>query len=167
MIGMPSNFTRQRLMVLAPLMALGVCCATVRAADEPSAPKPQPNWFIGDGRTDAVPNEVKNVTVKEHLNGTLPLDLHFIDEYGKSVKLGQYFSGKKPVMLQLGYYKCPMLCSIISQGIAETLSEVKLDVGKDFEVVFVSIDPSEGPDLAEAKKHSFERAYHRPGTDGG
>jgi protein SCO1/2 len=167
MTGMPSTFHRKLPAVLVLVMALGLGASTVRAADVPSGPTPQPNWFVGDGRTEAVPNEVKNVTVKEHLNSTIPLDLAFTDEYGKSVKLREYFSGKKPVLLQLGYYKCPMLCSLISEGIADTLSEVKLDVGKDFEVVFVSIDPSEGSDLAEAKKHSFERAYHRPGTDGG
>ncbi len=116
---------------------------------------------------DAVPDELKGVGVDEHLNAQLPLDLAFVDDAGRDVNLRQYFSGKKPVVLQLGYYGCPMLCGLISQGLVNSLRNVTLDPGKDFEVVCVSIDPSEKPSMASAKKQSYVASYQRAGTDNG
>jgi protein SCO1/2 len=92
--------------------------------------------------------------------------LSFVDESGKPVVLGQYFQGKRPVILQLGYYDCPMLCSYISQGLAASVKSISLTAGKDYEMVFVSIDPKETPQLAAQKKQSFLKDYGRDAESG-
>ncbi len=108
------------------------------------------------------PDEVKEVTVEEHLGASLPLDLVFHDEQGSAVPLRQFFSGKKPVVLQMGYYNCPMLCGLVSQGLIKSLKDVSLNAGSDYEVVYVSIDPNETPLVAAGKKQSYVKAYQRP-----
>jgi protein SCO1/2 len=118
-------------------------------------------------RMEAAPDELKNIGLDEHLNGQLPLDLSFVDETNHPVKLRDYFTGKKPVVLQLGYYGCPMLCDLISRGATASLKEVPLTTGADFEVVFISIDPHEDWTLAQAKKRSYVTEYGRPGSAGG
>jgi protein SCO1/2 len=101
--------------------------------------------------------DVSSVNVTEHLGASLPPDLKFVDETGKAVKLGDYFTGKRPVVLQLGYFQCPMLCSLVSQGTAHAFQAVSLEPGKDYDLVFVSIDPSETPSLAAEKKQAFTK----------
>jgi protein SCO1/2 len=108
----------------------------------------------------------QDVNVTEHTGARLPLDLKFVDETGKPVVLGEYFTGKKPVILQLGYYGCPMLCTYVSQGLAASVKSISLTAGKDYELVFVSIDPKETPQLAAAKKESFLKDYARDTTAG-
>lgn len=119
--------------------------------------------FDDGASTEAI---TKDVTVSEHPGAKLPLDLSFVDESGKPVKLGQYFHDKRPVVLQLGYYDCPMLCSYISQGLAASVKSISFTAGKDYELVFVSIDPKETPQLAAAKKASFLKDYGRDTDDG-
>jgi len=68
--------------------------------------------------------DLSGINVTEHLGAALPLDLTFVDETGKTVKFDDYFTGKRPVVLQLGYYQCPMLCSLISQGTANAFQAV-------------------------------------------
>ncbi len=118
-------------------------------------------------RMEAAPDELKNIGLDEHLNGQLPLDLAFTDETNHPVKLRDYFTGKKPVIVQLGYYGCPMLCDLISRGATASLKPLPLTAGADFEVVFISIDPHEDWTLAQAKKRSYVTEYDRPGSAGG
>jgi protein SCO1/2 len=122
----------------------------------------------GGSRTDYVPDSLKSVTVAEHPGATLPLDATFADEAGKSVTLREYFAGsRKPVLLQLGYIECPMLCGLVSRGLVDSLKDVKLNAGPDYDVLFVSIDPKEKPALAAQKKAAFLKEYGRDGaTDG-
>lgn len=122
--------------------------------------------FGADGNIGSVAAITKDITVDEHAGAQLPLDLAFTDENGHTVQLRDYFKGNKPVVLQLGYYGCPMLCNLISKGIAQSLKDVKLTTGSDYDVVFVSIDPSEGPALAFQKKQSFLEEYGREGGAG-
>ena len=91
--------------------------------------------------------------------------LVFRDETGRSVRLGDYF-GTKPIVLIPGYYGCPMLCSLVLNGATESFRGLKGNVGEQFEVVFVSIDPSETPALAAAKKETYLRSYGRGRPDG-
>jgi protein SCO1/2 len=115
-----------------------------------------------------VPDADKKVNVKEHPGASLPLDAWFTDETGKNVQLRQYFDAKrKPVILQIGYYRCPMLCGLISRGLVDSLKQVRLNAGPDYEVVFISIDPRETPELAAKKKESFLKAYARDGSADG
>ncbi len=109
---------------------------------------------------------IQKTNVEQKLNTLLPLDTPFRDEQGKLVTLGSYF-GKKPVILALVYYRCPMLCNRILYGLVTALKAVKFDAGKDFEVVVISIDPRESPELAMAKKSSHVRAYGRDGAESG
>jgi protein SCO1/2 len=105
--------------------------------------------------TDAV---LKQVAFDQKLGAQISLNLSFRDEDGKSVKLAEYF-GKNPVILDLGYYKCPMLCTAVLNGMMLGLQDMDLQMGRDFEVINISIDPSETPDLAAAKKTSYLTRY--------
>jgi protein SCO1/2 len=100
------------------------------------------------------------------LNQQLPLSAAFVDETGKPVVLGDYF-GKRPAVLSLVYYSCPMLCSEEMDGLTSSLEMVKLTPGKDFDVVIISIDPTETPEMAAKKKAFYLKRYGRPETAAG
>jgi len=109
---------------------------------------------------------LKQVGIDQHLDQQIPPDLSFRDESGKTVRLGDYF-GKKPAILNLVYYQCPMLCGEVLSGMTSALGMVNFNIGKEFDVITVSIDPREGPDLAIAKKNTFIQRYRRPGAENG
>lgn len=109
---------------------------------------------------------VQQVGLDQHLNAQIPLDLTFRDEQGRTVKLGDYFQGK-PVVLTLVYYRCPMLCTQVLNGLLESSQAVPLTMGADYHVVSVSIDPRETTAMARAKKKRYAESYHRPGADEG
>jgi len=115
---------------------------------------------------DRPPSVLGGVRIDQHLNAQLPLNLTFTDDAGRQVMLGSYF-GKKPAILALVYYQCPMLCSEELNGLVSALEMVRFVPGKDFNIVVVSIDPSEGTDLAAAKKRSYVKRYGRPETANG
>jgi protein SCO1/2 len=112
------------------------------------------------------PAILREVGIDQRLDQQVPLDLPFRDEEGRAVRLGDYF-GRRPVVLALVYYECPMLCTQVLNGLVSALGVVTLDAGRDFDVVAVSFDPGEGPGLAKAKKQSYVERYARPGTEGG
>lgn len=118
------------------------------------------------GTLQPPPSILKNVGIEQHLDAQIPLDLKFRDEMGHEVKLGDYF-GKRPVVLSMVYYQCPMLCGEVLNGQASVFSTLKFDVGKEFDVVTVSFDPTEGPDLARGKKRSYVERYGRSGAEKG
>ncbi|MEI9981626.1 MAG: SCO family protein [Edaphobacter sp.] len=120
----------------------------------------------GENAGDQLPQVLQKVGVAQHLNQQLPLDAAFVDETGKQVKLGDYF-GKKPAILSLVYYTCPMLCSEELDGLTSSLEMVKLTPGKDFNVVIVSIDPSDTPEQAAKSKALYVKRYGRPETAAG
>jgi protein SCO1 len=109
------------------------------------------------------PELLKQVGVDQKLNESIPLGLKFNDENGKTVELRQYFEGK-PVILSLVYYNCPMLCTQVLNGLERSLKELSFDIGKDYTVVTVSIDPTERPVLASAKQELYTGLYGRPGA---
>jgi protein SCO1/2 len=120
----------------------------------------------GENTGDQLPQVLQKVGVSQHLNQQLPLDASFVNDTGKVVKLGDYF-GKHPAILSLVYYNCPMLCSEELDGLTSALEMVKLTPGKDFDVVIISIDPSETPEIAAAKKAFYLKRYGRPETANG
>ena len=122
---------------------------------------------MGDQHGDELPQVLKKVQVAQHLNQQLPLNAAFVDDTGNAVTLGTYFGSKKPVMLSLVYYNCPMLCSEELDGMASALEMVHLVPGKDFDVVVISIDPSETPAMAAAKKAYYVKRYGHPETAAG
>ena len=109
----------------------------------------------------AVP-ALDKVGIEEHLDAALPLDLEFLDEDGRTVRLRDYFDGVRPVILTLNYYRCPMLCGLQLNGVVAGMEELDWTPGVEFEMVTVSIDPLETPELAKAKKDNYLRRYQRP-----
>lgn len=112
------------------------------------------------------PPMLREVGFDQNLGDKVPLDITLKDEQGRDVRLGDYF-GKKPVVLALVYYECPMLCSQILNGVVSALDILKFDAGKEFDVIAVSFNPKEGPGLASAKKRAYTERYKRPGTEHG
>ncbi|MGH9690557.1 MAG: SCO family protein [Candidatus Acidiferrales bacterium] len=112
------------------------------------------------------PELLKDVGIDQKLNDTIPLDLTFRDEHGQTVELAHYF-GSKPVILTLVYYTCPMLCTQVLNGLDRSLKLIPMSIGKDFNVLTVSIDPTDRPVEAEAKQAMYVGMYGRPGAERG
>jgi protein SCO1/2 len=115
---------------------------------------------------DEKPDILRNVGFDQRLGAQVPLDLAFGDETGSPVKLGDYL-GDKPVLLVPAYYECPMLCTIVLNGVASALRALPFDVGREFRVVTFSFNPHETSELAAAKKATYIEDYRRPGAAAG
>src|SRR6195256_477947 len=113
-----------------------------------------------------MPAQLKNVGFDPRLNAQIPLDLAFVDENGSNVRLRDYF-GQKPVVLAFVYYGCPMLCDQVEQGVVGVLRMLSFNPGRDYEVVFVSFDSRETPEMAAEKKKKALAHFRRPETDSG
>src|SRR5271170_1795102 len=116
--------------------------------------------------SDHPPTILNKVTITQKLNAQIPVDGEFRDETGKAVRLGDYF-GKRPVVLSLVYYQCKIVCPEEIDGLVSALMMVKFVPGKDFDVVFVSIDPTETPEIAAKEKALYLRRYGHPETAAG
>src|SRR6202049_4583967 len=112
------------------------------------------------------PPRLENVGIEQHRDAQLPPDLAFPYETATPVRLGDYF-GHKPLILDLAYYNCTMLCSEVLSGLTRALKMVKFDLGKEFEVITVSFDPRETPEMAGAKKKDYVSRYGRPDAAAG
>jgi protein SCO1/2 len=108
-----------------------------------------------------MPKALQNVGFDQRLNEQVPLDLSFTDDEGERVKLTKYF-GQKPAILVLAYFRCPMLCTQVLNGLVQGLRETSFTAGKEFDVVTVSFDPNETTDMAAAKKRTYVHAYGKP-----
>src|SRR5579871_581362 len=118
------------------------------------------------GTANQTPQLLSKIGITQNLNTQLPLGLMFTDDEGKQVALANYF-GKRPAILALVYYECPMLCSEELNGLTGALQMVNYTPGKDFDVIVASIDPTEGPELAAQKKRGYLKRYGRPETADG
>ena len=112
------------------------------------------------------PIPLRDVEFDQKLNSQIPLDLSFTDERGVPVQLRQYFGGK-PIILNFVYYKCRDLCPLLLDGMVRTLRGVSFDIGTEFDVLTVSIDPHDNAALATAQKRDFLARYGRPGSERG
>jgi protein SCO1 len=121
---------------------------------------------LSAGAQTLTANQLSQISFDQKLNSQISLDLPFRDEDGKAVTLRDYF-GTKPVILVLGYYQCPMLCTLTFNGMVESLEDLKWSIGNQFNVVHVSINPRETPELAAAKKKTYLRRYGRAGASAG
>ena len=110
-----------------------------------------------------LPAPLREVGFDQNIGATLPLATEFRDEKGEAVALGSYF-GSRPVLLSLVYYECPMLCTMSLNGLVSSLRALDLEPGRDFEIVTVSFEPREGPELAAAKKTRYVEEYGRAGA---
>lgn len=138
---------------LALLALLLLPAAHLGASGAPGSPPPD---------APLPPPPVKDVGFDQKLGEAVPLDLVFKDEAGKNVRLSQYF-GKRPVVLSLVYFNCPMLCGMTTDGLVRSVRALRFDVGVDYEILSVSFDPRETDEMASAKKGPVMRQYGRKG----
>ncbi|KAF0245146.1 MAG: hypothetical protein FD167_3572, partial [bacterium] len=143
------------LLVLVLLLVLAV--SVPAQVTKPELPQAVPNTR---------PSLLNDVGIDQRLNQQIPLDLMFRDENGQTVPLQSYF-GKKPVVLALIYYNCPMLCTLVLNGLIQSVNTMSFVVGKEFDVVVVSFDPRETAALATGKKHAYLERYIVKGTEAG
>ncbi len=158
------GFTWRWWMVMLPgvlAVALVPVSYAWQAPALPQAGTPSPL-----GNAKALPPLLQGIGIDQRLNEQVPLDLHFRDEFGKTVRLGDYF-GKRPVILSLVYFDCPMLCTVAENGLLHSLQEVKFTVGREFDVLTVSFDPHDTVELAAAKKAVYVGLYGRKGAESG
>ncbi len=111
--------------------------------------------------------ELSGVKVVEHLGDHIPMNLHFTDDQGQPVTIGDYFGKGKPVILILAYYECPMLCNLVMNGVSDGIKKLDWQPGKDYEIVTVSINPKDSVFLAAAKKKTYLTSLNMPGAENG
>lgn len=126
---------------------------------------PMPAQTNAPSKTSYKPAILRGIGIDQKMGAQVPLDLPFLDEAGREVRLGQYFG--KPVILALVYYSCPSLCNMVLDGTVRAASALKTTVGQDFDVVAVSFDPRETPEMARMKKATIVKEYNRPGSENG
>lgn len=156
---LPSAF---RLLLSAFCLLLSPFCLPVFGQGWAQTPPPLASEDPSSGKV----RMLENVGIDQRLGEQLPLDARFRDENGAIVQLGDYF-GKKPVVLTLVYYECPMLCNQVLNGLTSALDVLSFDIGKEFDVVTVSFDARETPNLASNKKETYIQWYKRAGASEG
>ena len=156
--------TTRRIRSTAAAAALGVLLAL--AASASGQVSSYGDKATGENTGDQLPVVLQKVAVNQHLNQQLPLSAEFVDDTGRPVHLGDYF-GKKPAVISLVYFSCPLLCSEELDGLTSSLEMVHLTPGKDFEIVIMSIDPADTPADAARKKAFYLKRYGRPETADG
>jgi protein SCO1/2 len=158
------------------ISGLGVCmCAAALYAQSPgaadpgptlNAPRNLPAQDLLNMRGGDRPLPLKEVTIEQRLGSSLPLDAKFRDENGQTVPLGLYF-GKRPVVLALVYYECPMLCTQILNGMVRAAKVLTFTPGQDYDVIAISFDARETPEMARAKKAIYMKDYGHSETAAG
>lgn len=119
--------------------------------------------------SNGLPEALQSIGIEQKLGDKLPMDAEFKNEDGRTVKLGDYFSKGKPVIVAFVYYECPMLCNQVLNGLTGSLKGINFDAGKDFDVLAISFDARENdkPDLAKNKKAAYVERYGRQGSENG
>jgi len=112
-------------------------------------------------RAEPLPEQLEGIGITERPDEKIPLDLAFKDEDGREVRLRDYFQGERPVVLTLVYYSCPMLCTLVLNGLTDAMRDLPWEPGDQFEIVTVSFDPRESPSLARIKKQNYLQMYGR------
>lgn len=150
-----NNFCRMAAAALTIFVAAASLCAQTTA---PTTPVSTPGVDL-----NVVPEGFEGATITPHLNAQLPLDATFKDEQGNTVKLGDYFNkSHKPVLLSIVYYECPMLCNLTLNGVVDVVKPINLQIGNDFEIVTISFNHKELPQLAAAKKKNYLKLLGKP-----
>jgi protein SCO1/2 len=175
----PAREPRARRAPLRPALVgavLGLAAAATVAAPAPAAAQPPsqmlqyapsaPSAGGAQGGQAGMPTPFQRLGFDQRVGRQVPADLVFRDETGRAVRIGDYF-GKRPVVLDLVYFGCPMLCPLNLEGLARSLKGMSFDAGQEFEVVVVSFDPRETPPMAAAAKREALARYGRPETAGG
>lgn len=134
---------------LLAIILASACTASIAQAQRGQAPVASDN---------VLPAALKDVGIDQKLDAQIPFDLVFNDEDGNPVRLGDLMQGR-PAVLALVYYNCPMLCTIVLNDMLRSFSAVPLLIGKDYDVITISFDPTDTPALAAEKKKSYVRNY--------
>jgi protein SCO1/2 len=163
----PSRPPARRPLLAALAVGAVVTCAfggAARAehADRGIAPLAENDPTSAEG----LPKGLENVGIDPRLGAEMPKELTFRTQDGAEVKLGSYFDGKRPVIVALAYYSCPMLCTLVLNGLADGMKELGFAAGTDYRVVTVSIDPRDTVEIAKAKRANYAGYYGRPVPDG-
>jgi protein SCO1 len=149
-----------RKVLIASLAALAISAGSVAHAQTPG-------MLVAPGDpTAARPGILSKIAIEQRIGHQVPADIPFVDETGRQVALGDYF-GKRPVILALVYYECPMLCTQVLNGLVSALAVLNFEAGREFDVIAVSFNPKEGPGLAAQKKAAYVERYGRPQAAGG
>jgi protein SCO1/2 len=151
----------RRALAAAGLLLAALCCSAPAARAQYAQPPVGP---VPTGNSTEV---LKKVDIQQRLNNQIPLGLRFRDEAGREVALADYFAKGRPVVLTLVYYECPMLCNQVLNGAVGAFQALSFTAGKEYEVVTVSFDEREGPELAARKKETYLRRYKREGAEAG
>jgi protein SCO1/2 len=151
------RIARTILASLAASAATATLCAQVSVGGGyvPSAPT-----------ADAIP-ELEGVTIIDKLDSQVPLSATFRDDHGNPVTLRDVLPKDRPAILQIGYMKCPMLCSLVMNALVRGIQDMDWTVGQQYDIIALSVNPKEGPDLAEGKKAGYVAEYGRPQSAAG
>src|SRR4051812_10814926 len=163
--------TAHRSLLTICLLLLTAHCSRLNGFAQPGVPQPNSPLYGGglnQGQTSTgLPKVLNKVGIDQKLNDQLPLDAVFKDEQGNQVQLGQFFNKGKPVVVSLVYYQCPMLCNQVLNGMLGSFRQTTFNIGEQFEVVTVSFDTKETPQLAADKKQTYIKGYNRAGGGAG
>lgn len=114
--------------------------------------------------TEKLPRQLRDIGFDQNLNAQIPLDLEFQNESGQTVRLGKYFQGR-PVILVFAYFRCPMLCDRVLNGLVQSMLDMSLEIGQDYEVITISFDPRETPEMAQRKKKTYVTRFGHPAAN--
>lgn len=145
-----------------PLLRFVLVSAALVAGSLPSPGQGLQDTAPGSGPSDQTPPILKNVRYEQRLDNQVPLNLAFRDESGKAVRLSDYFGQRRPVVLILAYYRCPMLCSQVLAGATQAFRQLPFRIGQQFNVLTVSFDRRETPELAASTKQTYIASYGHP-----
>lgn len=154
-------------LVLAKRLASAVVLLAFATASSAAPIAPAPLGSL-DQQAGTTPGPLAGVGIEQHLGRSLPLDAVFRDDQGREVRLADYFGpGKKPAVLALAYYECPMLCTLVLNGMVKSLRPMSFTAGQEYDVIAISIDPEESWELARDKKAAYIESYARKGDGSG
>ena len=164
MIELRCHFRQPQNAFLLGLLLCG--CSTIALAQ---GGQQGPVFQLGEQSavSSELPEEVEQVDIIEHLGDKLPLDTVFIHDNGKETSLRELLKAGRPILLHMGYYKCPMLCSLVLNELVRGLEKVDWSAGQEFDVVSISVNPNENVELAHAKKLGYVAQYERKDSQSG
>lgn len=168
--GLARLFLRVPVSPRLPVLLVLLSAACLVAHGQPGVPRPNSPLYGARPESGNVstglPPALKDVGIDQRLNEQVPLDAVFKDDQGREVRLGEYFKGK-PVVLALIYYSCPMLCNQVLNGMLSSVRQVSFNAGEEYQIVAISFDSRETPELAMAKKQTYVKAYNRASGNAG
>jgi protein SCO1/2 len=157
---MDSSFKQLLALILATI-GMTLLASSGRAQSPQAGMTPDPGE-----PAKSRPGLLGKIRIDQRLHEQVPLDIPFTDESGREIRLGELF-GRRPVILALVYYECPMLCTQVLNGLVSALGVMNFEAGREFDVIAVSFNPKEGPGLAAQKKANYLERYGRPQTAAG